>query len=78
MPDRSDGVNDPPRLSGKTRCYASVTRWTRRQRSTRSVELRPGGAEDCTADACAARELLVRRVDDRIDIQRRDVALHDR
>jgi len=76
-PDRPDGVDDVP--SGQV-VPSSDLRGARRRYTERARLLeqpRAGRAMDRAIDTATAQQRRVRRVDDRVDGQRRDVAADD-
>ena len=77
MPDRADGVNHMPRRQPITLGDLGVAGLAAMQRAAFGQQFRPGRAMDRAIDAAAAEQRGVRRVDDGVNAQRRDVGNDD-
>src|SRR5215208_6973624 len=79
VPDRPDRVNHISRLQPESRSDTRLTGWTShtgthfRQGAACGEQLRPCGAMYRTVHPAATEQTSVRGVDDRIDIELRDV-----
>ena len=76
-PNRPDRVNDMAGLELESRRDFRVARWAAAELPAGLKELRPGRAVNRAIDPAAARELGIGGVDDRIDVERRDVGDED-
>jgi hypothetical protein len=76
-PDRPNGMNDVTGLQVETGRDLGLARRAAAEPKAGRQQLRPGGAVDGALDAAAAGELRIGGVDDRIDIERRDVGDED-
>jgi hypothetical protein len=77
LPDRADRVNDMPRGQPVASGNLGVSGGAAVQRATLREQLRPGNAMNRAVYAAAAEQGLIRRVDDRINAQRRDIGDDD-
>ena len=70
-------MNDMPRLEQKSWCDASITSRATTDRVASTLELWTCGREDRAANSGSFLQFGIRRVDDRVDILRDDISLHD-
>jgi hypothetical protein len=68
MPDRADGVYDPPGRKLIRSGYACFARWTTAQRATLFQQCRPGSTMNRAIHATTAQQAAIGSVDDGIDI----------
>ena len=78
VPNRTNRVNDPSRFRRETGRDASLARRTWRLRAACCIELRTSRAKNCAAHPAASQQTLVRRIDDRVDVESRDISVYDR
>src|SRR5213593_1315283 len=77
MPHWTHGMDDVPRLEAEARRDPRLTRGARRHSVAGALQLSMARrAEDRAAHATTGQQLLVRCVDDGVDIHERQVALH--
>jgi hypothetical protein len=77
VPHRADGVDDVLSLEPKARRDFRRAGVATAKPAALLQQLRPGGAMDGAVDAAAAEQRAVRRVDDGVDVERRDVGHAD-
>lgn len=75
LPDRADRMDDVARFQAITGGEFRLTRGAAAEAPAFRQQFRPGGVVDGTVDTAAAKQGRIRRVDDRVDIERRDVSL---
>jgi len=82
-PDRTNRMNHVARRQVESRRDAALPRWTPHtgphfgDRQTRIVELGSRGPMNGSVDAAAAEHPLIGRVDDRVNVELRDITTYD-
>src|SRR5579872_4202032 len=77
MPDRTDGVDHMARRQSIALRDLGTPRGAAAERAALCEQFWAGAAVDCAVDPSAAEQRAVRGIDDRVNIERRDVGDHD-